>query len=343
MATQSLLVQTEKGYGSNTAYCLFSGKEISQILGHEAFEKALERQRTFQERGSISLAYVEYNDSGLIQAVVLFKLPLDDDGHCVEGWHMPLQRLAHTAGRGPNLGSGRIRLACRSQCSISWLQPLLWDPTPRVFANLKHVVAKHAKELPDQSEVNTDFLIRQFRNETAGYRNELQQLQQELEQQRLLNERLLNKLNTQPVNTTAESMSKEERIDHHVLRQKAERQAMRIRELEVTNEKLRESQSQTDEPKIVEAMQHNEVMSVVFHPGAGHINLSPYELIEYLQDPKAYAAHYLGMSKFQYGQWLKHYESGCCEVCDDKIAIIADPQIFDAEVDIYCETHKPLA
>ncbi|MBP7958380.1 MAG: chromosome partitioning protein ParA, partial [Thiopseudomonas sp.] len=42
--------------------------------------------------------------------------------------NIPLRHLAERAGRGPDLGAGPIRLACRSQSSVPWHQMHLWDP-----------------------------------------------------------------------------------------------------------------------------------------------------------------------------------------------------------------------
>ena len=74
------------------------------------------------------VAYVLINPRLLIKAVVFFYLDFDDKGAPDSGWNIPLQALAERAGRGPDLGAGPIRLACRSQCPVSWHQMHLWDP-----------------------------------------------------------------------------------------------------------------------------------------------------------------------------------------------------------------------
>ena len=75
------------------------------------------------------VAYVLINPRLLIKSVVFFYLDFDEKGAPDTGWNIPLQHLAERAGRGPDLGAGPIRLACRSQCPVSWHQMHLWDPS----------------------------------------------------------------------------------------------------------------------------------------------------------------------------------------------------------------------
>lgn len=62
------------------------------------------------------------------RAAVFFYLDFDEQGGADTGWNLPLRNLAERAGRGPDMGGGPIRLACRSQCPVSWHQMHLWDP-----------------------------------------------------------------------------------------------------------------------------------------------------------------------------------------------------------------------
>src|SRR5690606_6227809 len=77
----------------------------------------------------VRLAYVLINPRLLVRAVVFFYLDFDERGAADKGWNLPLRHLADNAGRGPDLGAGPIRLACRSQCPVSWHQMHLWDPS----------------------------------------------------------------------------------------------------------------------------------------------------------------------------------------------------------------------
>lgn len=72
--------------------------------------------------------YLRINDRHRITGCVFFRIDFDASGRADPRWNVPLAHLLDKAGRGPDLGAGRIRLACRSQCPISWHQNQLWDP-----------------------------------------------------------------------------------------------------------------------------------------------------------------------------------------------------------------------
>ncbi|UVE16471.1 chromosome partitioning protein ParA [Pseudomonas sp. LS44] len=72
--------------------------------------------------------YVLINPRLMIRAAVFFYLDFDEKGGPDRGWNIPLRHLAERSGRGPDMGAGPIRLACRSQCPVSWHQMHLWDP-----------------------------------------------------------------------------------------------------------------------------------------------------------------------------------------------------------------------
>ncbi|MBU3057329.1 chromosome partitioning protein ParA [Pseudomonas indica] len=74
-------------------------------------------------------AYLLINPRLMVRAAVFFYLDFDEKGGADSGWNIPLRHLADRAGRGPDLGAGPIRLACRSQCPVSWHQMHLWDPS----------------------------------------------------------------------------------------------------------------------------------------------------------------------------------------------------------------------
>jgi len=76
----------------------------------------------------VSAVFVRVNPQLKIVAAVFFKISFNDDGSADHSWNLPLQHFAETAARGPDLGAGRIRLTCRSKCSIPWHQQQMWDP-----------------------------------------------------------------------------------------------------------------------------------------------------------------------------------------------------------------------
>lgn len=64
-----------------------------------------------------------------VTSTVFFNIKFDDSGMADPDWNMPLRHLADTTTFvGPDLGAGPVRLVCRSQCSLQWLEDQLWDP-----------------------------------------------------------------------------------------------------------------------------------------------------------------------------------------------------------------------
>ncbi|CAD5109770.1 chromosome partitioning protein ParA [Zestomonas carbonaria] len=77
----------------------------------------------------VRAVYALINPRLLVRAAVFFYLDFDENGRPDSGWNIPLRHLAERSGRGPDMGAGPIRLACRSQCPVSWHQMHLWDPS----------------------------------------------------------------------------------------------------------------------------------------------------------------------------------------------------------------------
>jgi len=76
----------------------------------------------------IKAVYVVLDSQLRIHSLVFFLIYFDDSGLADTSWNIPLVKLAAISGRGPDLGGGQIRLACRGQCPINWHQKELWDP-----------------------------------------------------------------------------------------------------------------------------------------------------------------------------------------------------------------------
>lgn len=90
-------------------------------------------------------AYVQLDDSLGVSGVVLFTIGFDESGFAERSWNLPLRHMLEIAGRGPDLGQGPIRLVCRSQCSISWHAPKLWDPLMGAAQNTFAQIQKEAE------------------------------------------------------------------------------------------------------------------------------------------------------------------------------------------------------
>ena len=112
------------------AVFLFQEEQISRELLYPEFEAILDGFIPVPDfaNASAKAAYVQVDHSLCITGAVFFLLGFDASGMVDRRWNVPLRQLIETAGTGPDMGAGPIRLACYSQCSIAWHQKNLWDP-----------------------------------------------------------------------------------------------------------------------------------------------------------------------------------------------------------------------
>lgn len=124
--------------GSESEVVLFLGQGgVSKGLVYGDFEAVLDGVVGLQEFAGqqMKAAYVTVNGRLLVTGLVLFYLSFDERGVADRSWNIPLRAMLDKADRGPDLGAGAIRLACRSQCPISWHSGNLWDPNMRQGEN----------------------------------------------------------------------------------------------------------------------------------------------------------------------------------------------------------------
>lgn len=113
------------------AICFFGKKAVIKEMRYSEFEAVLDGVVGVSELANktVNAAYVKINHSLMIHSIVTFTIEFNDRGFADEDWNIPLRHLAENAGPGPDLGAGPVRLACRSQCSVSWYQRELWEPS----------------------------------------------------------------------------------------------------------------------------------------------------------------------------------------------------------------------
>lgn len=327
---------------------IFKGNDVVNTLDKDQLDTFLDGDLGLDGlSGPLKAVFVQANYDWLIQALVCCYLPVDSDGYCEAEVSLPLQRFCDTAGPGPDFGAGRIRLACRSQCPISGFKDQMWDPSTVTFSAIKQALEESQGSLlhdfanmPQDNNIDHQIssIKRSLRNEEAASRSQAQQYQQELEKQKLIVERLQNQL--------ADITQKRSTLDEHSLRQENERLKMKVRELQVKLDRLRESriseQEEEEDSLLLKRMEESDMLSVVFHAGVGHINLQAHQLADYFDDTLAYAANQIDITRHEYTTWLKHHDSPKCVVCDEAIPLIGNPKIFNEDMDIYCDQHKPL-
>ncbi|MNF39595.1 hypothetical protein SAMN05216201_10627 [Pseudomonas linyingensis] len=109
----------------------FNERGICKEMLYPEFEALLDGVVNLPEFADqqVRAAFVLINPRLLVKAAVFFYIDFGVKGEADRGWNIPLRHLAERAGSGPDLGSGPIRLSCRSQCAVSWHQMHLWDPS----------------------------------------------------------------------------------------------------------------------------------------------------------------------------------------------------------------------
>ena len=112
------------------AVFLFKEGQIYRELLYPEFEAILDGFIPVPDyaNDSVKAAYVQIDHSLCVTGVVFFLLGFDASGMVDRRWNVPLRQLIESAGAGPDMGAGAIRLACYSQCPIAWHQKNLWDP-----------------------------------------------------------------------------------------------------------------------------------------------------------------------------------------------------------------------
>ncbi len=237
-------------------------------------------------------------------------------------------------------------------------------------ARLAQVIREQRLRIKTLQSVHRDALSdiqRENRHEMQALRNEMAELQQKFERQKLSNEQLKKRLaerNEQYLSMQEQIAGGDERKQREdatsdaevvLLREQLER---RQRELEIRDEKIvaleqenHDLRHQTPaENSVMEHLQSQSVFLVAYHPGVGHITL-PYNDIEtYFCNPVAYAAERCGLNEPAYKQWLEHYEKPVCHhqdddgtPCDEPVMRVSQPADFRAGIDDRCEKHQPQA
>lgn len=234
-------------------------------------------------------------------------------------------------------------------------------------ARLAQLIREQRLRIKTLQSVHRDVLSdvqREHRLELKALRNEVDDLGQKCERQRLSNEQLKQRLaernqqyltmqeNIEPGGGGKDRDDAKASAELVLLREQLERKQ---RELEYRDEKLVALEQEVRELRNREPAE-NTVMShlkaetvflVAYRPGVGHLTL-PYDDIEtYFNNPTAYAAERCGMNEPAYRQWLAHYENPVCqhcidneEACGEPLLRVSQPGDFRPGIDDRCEGHR---
>jgi DNA repair exonuclease SbcCD ATPase subunit len=234
-------------------------------------------------------------------------------------------------------------------------------------ARLAQLIREQRLRIKTLQSVHRDALSelqRENRHEIQTLRNELTDLEQRYERQKLSNEQLKKRLaerNEQyldmqeQIANEAASKNREgaaANAEAVLLKEQLER---RQRELELRDEKIVALEQENydlqhqapAEDSLMDHLKNQSVFLVAYHPGVGHVTL-PYSDIEaYFRNPIAYAASRCGLNEPAYRQWLEHYEKPVCHhksgkgaQCNEPVMRVSQPSEFRPGVDDRCEHHQ---
>jgi hypothetical protein len=379
------------------AVYIFDGSAVEQGYWLSEFESLVREQGAlgnFSDQ-KVKAAYVVIGPQDFAQAMVLFQLPISNKGYVESGWYLPLRRLAEGAGHGPNMGDGRIRLTCQSQCSISWHAEAMWEPVTSDFMAIRkairdNLIGQKPLTLTDKvdqaptllggtgvasamskrhSDPEVEQLKAALKTETIAYRNQLQQLQREIERQKVMTDKAQRQVGDEQL---AQELSELKYVHLHEMQSHQQemeeiKQALSLQQ--EMNEAFRQSQpveikraedfdaliqqiSQLQESLLMaeeQSVEHFikrlsalEAVLVCFHPGAGHLTISAENMQSYAENPTAYAAQKCQVDEGLYSAWLDHYDDPKCQECRNEIPRVEHPKNYRVQLQGFCKLHRKM-
>jgi hypothetical protein len=195
-------------------------------------------------------------------------------------------------------------------------------------------------------------LERTMRNERQAYRNQIQELQQEVERQRTLNERMQRRLLEGGLTKDEDQGKLNAQIAE--MGERMKRLVVQIEALEEENQQLQQEVDELIEintgggslsgegggTDIIEQIKRHGLVSMAYHPGVGHLNLEADEILSYLKDPVEYVARNLDISREHYLLWLQHDREGRCTQCGCSLEREPDPKAFVPGFTDRCREHQ---
>lgn len=313
----------------------FTDQKISKQMLYPEFEAVLDGMVNMPEYidQQVPAVYVLINPRLLVRSLVFFYIDFDEQGAADRSWNIPLRQLAERAGRGPDLGAGPIRLACRSQASVPWHQMHLWDPelSPKnnhllmvrdaVRSNSLGLLAEESHEpfiaterLKVAAEERWESALQMDASVVALERERDQEQRQKaaqiIKQQRLRISALdtqyeaqLTKLRLQQQNELALQQQHCTQLKQQLIEQQA---------LNVQLEQQLQKQAGQSSEQVLERLSRAGVVFVACHPGVGHITIPLQDVTFYLQHRMQYVAKKCAVTEEHYVDWLAHYEDPIC-------------------------------
>ena len=136
------------------AVLFFEGDTIGKEMLLAEFEAVLDHVVAVPEfaEQDTRAVLVRVNPHLDVIAAVFFRLKFNGKGVADASWNVPLEHMAAHSSPGPDMGSGKIKLGCMSQCCVPWHQKQLWDPVMRPdnnsFVAIRRAIKQNRLGLP---------------------------------------------------------------------------------------------------------------------------------------------------------------------------------------------------
>lgn len=118
--------------GAQEVVVLFdaTGSKVDLEMRYAQFNALLGQKATLSSHAAstVKAAYAQVGTGLSVRAVVFFLFKVNEQGYVDPAFNLPLDYMAQHAGEGPDLGSGPISMACRSQCPVPWHGINMWEP-----------------------------------------------------------------------------------------------------------------------------------------------------------------------------------------------------------------------
>lgn len=250
--------QANEGYA---AVFFMDGKKIARQMRASEFGAFLDGYVGLSDlkETDVKAVYVSLSDELHILGMVFFRIYFDEEGRADSSWNIPIEELAVTGGKGPNLGDGPIHLVCKSQCPMPAIKDELWDPDMAPGNNTFQVIRKaiesnslkfQKKEpVPEVSDDDIPVLGQAVAPDAGGPSETEKELKAERDRMAsLLREHRLRIKTLQSVHRDALADSRREhRIDLQAMRTEMAELEQKYERARLSNEQLKQRLAQRNE------------------------------------------------------------------------------------------------
>ena len=242
------------GEAFQAAVYFMDGARVGRQMRYSEFEAFLDGYVGLSDLRDtdVKAVYVYLSPALAIRALVFFRIYFDDEGRADSSWNLPLEKLARTGGRGPDLGGGATRLVCRSQCADEKVAEELWDPdmspAGNHFQSIRKAVEANRLHLPKEEEPEIPVLTTEASTTPSREQEQASADEHRLKLARVIREqRLRIKTLQSNHNDRILEQQRQHRMEVQAIHLKMEELNQRYEQIRVANEQLKRKLSERNE------------------------------------------------------------------------------------------------